>query len=157
DLEKLGIAHRIRSFRGTHEWATPEIWPEIFAWIELQAMKRGLKPTDKAFLRAQLDASQQRAKSLEESGDLYGAYDELRCTAADLNGLLPSTSVLSQVQRLQDDKRVKAGGKRLQGWLDLQTRFVATVDEPLQAAREGSGERQAALLRTRMAFHALYE
>jgi hypothetical protein len=120
-------------------------------------MKRGLKGKDEVFLRAQLDASQQRAQALESAGDLYGAYEELRCTAADLNGLLPIPSVQSQVQKLKDDKRVKAGTKHLQQWLDLQARLVATVGEPLQSAREGSGERQDALVRTRTAFRELYE
>jgi dienelactone hydrolase len=156
DLDKLGVTHRTRFFPGGHEWATAEIWPEIFAWIELQAMKRGLRERDQAFVREQYSLHQERVRALEASGDLYSAYQELRRTATDFNGLAP-TEALQQLQKMEDDKRVKAGGKQLQGWLELQAKLVASVDEPLQDAREGSAERKSALARARMAFQELYE
>ena len=157
DLDRLGVTHRTRFFQGGHEWAGSDVWPEIFGWIELQAMKRGLRERDEAFIREQLSLHQERARALEAAGDLYGAYQELRRTATDFNGLASTEALNQQLQKMEDDKRVKAGGKQLQEWLDLQARLVAKVDGPLQTAREGSSERQAALARTRAAFNELYE
>ena len=106
-LNDVQVPHRIRVFAGTHQYATPEIWDEAFAWLELQAMRRGLRPRDQSFIAQQQKAGLERAAQFEAHGDLLQALREYRGLVADFEGLADTSAAAVKLAEFQSRKDVK--------------------------------------------------
>jgi len=62
-LGALGLPHRIEGFAGLHEWPPVEIATRAVAWMELQAMKSGLREKAPALVEAEWAADRERARA----------------------------------------------------------------------------------------------
>jgi tetratricopeptide (TPR) repeat protein len=51
-MTALGLPHRIELFPGTHEWMPEELATRALGWMELQAMKKGLRTKDPALVES---------------------------------------------------------------------------------------------------------
>ena len=106
-LNDLQLPHRIRIFSGSHQYATPEVWDEAFAWLELHAMRRGLRPRDQSFIAQQQKAGLERAAQFEAHGDLLEALREYRGLVADFEGLADTSTAAARLSEFQSHKNVK--------------------------------------------------
>lgn len=59
-LRQRQATFRVVIFEGGHEWAPAEVMTEAVAWLELQAMRREVRPRDEAFLEEQLRLRRER-------------------------------------------------------------------------------------------------
>jgi predicted esterase len=64
-LERAKAVHRIEVFDGGHDWPPSEIAAGAVAWMELSAMRAGLRPRDEALAAALFAAEMSRAGALE--------------------------------------------------------------------------------------------
>lgn len=62
-LGALAIPHRIEGFAGTHEWPPVELATRAVGWMELQAMKKGLREKSPARIEAEWAADRERARA----------------------------------------------------------------------------------------------
>ena len=104
-LEKAKAPHRIAYFEGGHEWMSPELAGDAVAWMELQAMKSGVRPKDPETIAALQAAARSRAAALEADGKRTEAFRAYAHAAQDFRGLADVSSVED------DEKRAEALGR----------------------------------------------
>jgi tetratricopeptide (TPR) repeat protein len=96
-MTELGLPHRMELFPGTHEWMPEELATEALGWMELQAMRKGLRDKDPALIEAMWSADLARARALEPS-DLVEAHRLYAGMAADYAGLV-KPEALAEVEK----------------------------------------------------------
>ncbi len=112
ELETRGYPHFLRPFEGPHQWAPASAMEDALAWFRLQAMKSGRDGRDDSFIASQAAKETDRARALEQSGDLYAAWKEYRQAAQMLAGLADDPALRARADALEKDKAVRDGAKR---------------------------------------------
>jgi tetratricopeptide (TPR) repeat protein len=135
-LEKLGAAHFLRSFDGPHQWAPANVMEEALVWFRLQAMKKGLENHDDPLIATVSSQAFERARSFEQSGDLYAAWKEYRQAAETFTGLTDSAPLRSRAETLENDKAVRDGAKREKQEFEEQDQLTREISGGLAALRE---------------------
>jgi len=98
---QLTSPHRVRIFTGDHTWLPSDLAVEALGWMELQAMKSGMRPRDDAFIDATLAAGKKQLASITDKGELY---TETAALAADFKGLRDVTALEATVASLETQK-----------------------------------------------------
>jgi predicted esterase len=62
-LAALAVPHRIEGFAGTHDWPPPDLATRAVGWMELQAMKKGLREKSPALIETEWAADRERARA----------------------------------------------------------------------------------------------
>jgi predicted esterase len=62
-LGAAAVPHRIEGFVGTHEWPPADLATRAVGWMELQAMKRGLREKNPALIESEWSADRERARA----------------------------------------------------------------------------------------------
>jgi predicted esterase len=62
------VPFRVVAFDGPHTWPPASICGEALEWLELRAMRAGLRPVDSAWVSGRLEAELARAAELEQRG-----------------------------------------------------------------------------------------
>ena len=55
-LARANAAHQLEIFDGPHRWAPPDVLRRAVEWMEMEAMKRGLRPRDPALIQRAFEA-----------------------------------------------------------------------------------------------------
>lgn len=157
-LGSLRYSHSLRRFDGPHQWAPASVMDEALAWFRLIAMKDGREERDMAFVKAQAEDVEKRAKSLEVAGDPYGSWKEYRQAADTFDGLGEAPTFRERAVAMEKEKAVRDGAKREQQDFEEQTRLTTNIlaglaalrqDAPNRADTRSDVERQIAELRSR--------
>lgn len=141
DLEKLGYAHFLRRFDGPHQWAPASAMDEALAWFRLQAMKSGREDRDDSFIASQAARETERARALDQSGDLYAAWKEYRQASEMLTGLADNTALRARADALEKEKSVRDGAKREKQEFEEQEQLSREISSELSALRENQVNR----------------
>ncbi len=62
------VPFRVATFNGPHSWPPASICGDAVEWLELRAMRGGLRATDSAWVSARLETELSRAAELEQRG-----------------------------------------------------------------------------------------
>jgi dienelactone hydrolase len=100
---EIKSAHRLVIFDGGHMWLPIPVATEAIEWMELQAMKSGLRPRDEAFIAALLARRVKQAESLPASLAAWRAYGEI---ATDFTGLRDVQPYAARAAQLAKDPAV---------------------------------------------------
>ena len=130
-LEKYGAAHRLAIFDGGHEWLPAPLAREAVEWLEVRAMKSGLRPRDERLAAAIYGRELARVERLETSGETAAAYVLAERAAADYSGLVPVDRAGEAASRLREKAR-----KPMEGALRRDARERAAVDRVLGVFNE---------------------
>jgi predicted esterase len=86
DLTALGLPHRIELFPGPHDWMPEDLATEALGWMDLHAMKAGLRAKDPALVEELWAADLARGKALEATGllDAWRLYSGMTIDYAGL-------------------------------------------------------------------------
>jgi dienelactone hydrolase len=141
-LERLGYAHFLRRFNGPHQWAPQEVMEEGLAWLRLEAMKTGRADRDDSFIAGQAAKEAERARQLEQAGDLYAAWKEYRQAAESIDGLGDNAALRARVRELEKDKAVREGAKREKREFDEQKQLSQDLYDGLAALQNDQENRQ---------------
>jgi hypothetical protein len=124
----MRVPFRVVVFDGLHSWPPASICGEAVEWLELRAMRGGLRATDSAWVSSRLETELARAAELERLGQWEQALRLDEAIARDY-APLPAASVASArasvlrksspVKRHQTDARRLADRDRRQA-LELQ-------------------------------------
>lgn len=98
------LPQRFAVFEGGHAWFPPRVAMEAVAWLELQAMRAGLRPRDDAFVRTAFDQQMQAAATRSEPGQAYHDYCAI---AEDFAGLLDTAEPAAKAEALKKTKPVR--------------------------------------------------
>ena len=141
--------HRVVIFEGGHDWLSSKLAREALEWMELQAMKAGLRPRDDVFIERIFGA--RVAEAVATTNDL-DAWRALRSIAADFEGLKDVAEFAGRAAGLQHQKTYKdAVRKERDGELreERMTEQVATLENDL----ENPAKREASLTELRDLLH----
>jgi predicted esterase len=140
-LGTLHYSHTLRRFEGPHQWAPAAAMDEALAWFRLLSMKDGRTDRGSAFVKAQIEEVEKRAKSLEASGDAFGVWKEYRQAADTFDGLGETLTFRERASALEKEKAVRDGAKREQQDFEEQSRLSADINSGFAALRQDSPNR----------------
>jgi dienelactone hydrolase len=101
---RMTSAHRVLYFEGGHTWLPAEMAMQAVEWMELQAMKSGLRPRDTALLDAWFAARVERIDALKDNAEAVGALLHL---IADFEGLEDVSKFGDRAKRLLKQQDVR--------------------------------------------------
>ena len=111
-LKQAGVAHIIDVFDGPHNWAPEEMCGRAMDWMEVAAMKRGLRKNDPNLIAALYKNSLERYEHLEEAGEIYYAAEFYKYTAALLDGLTDISEIGEKIFELEKSQKYKDFSRR---------------------------------------------
>jgi poly(3-hydroxybutyrate) depolymerase len=62
-LGAVAVPHRIEGFAGTHDWPPADLATRAVGWMEIQAMKSGLREKNPALIESEWSADRERARA----------------------------------------------------------------------------------------------
>jgi predicted esterase len=101
---RMTSAHRVLYFEGGHTWLPAEMAMEAVEWMELQAMKSGLRPRDAALLSAWFAERAERIDALQDNAETLRALIHI---IADFEGLEDVSKLADRARRLLKQQDVK--------------------------------------------------
>ena len=107
ELDSIGAVHHIERFDGGHHWPPTELSTSAVEWLELQAMRRGLKPRSQRWVDTLYAARLARASAADSAGDAPVAARLYGLVRADFDGLTDVTVAAARHSALEKDARVK--------------------------------------------------
>jgi len=144
-LERKGVPHRLEVFDGPHSWCPPELAEQAIAWMELQAMRRELRPVDAELVATLWDEDVGRAEALEAAGDVVAAERRWRAIADTFDGLHDNEPAIAASERLRSTREFDAEERAQRRADAADERFIrerlplltamGTRDEPVTVAR----------------------
>jgi len=110
-LDPSGLSHRFYYFEGTHDWPDPASCARAAGWMEVTAMKQGLRPKDPALAETVIGRELDDARMLEDAGRIYWAGERLEAAALLAQGLdldlAGSQDLASRVAKLKARKEYR--------------------------------------------------
>ena len=136
----LTSPHRLGVFEGGHVWLSSELAIDAVEWMELQAMKSGLKPRDEREIDQMFAKRQAAVDASKADKDTFLA---LQAMADDFDRLKDVRTIVARAAELGRDKNVRAALKRDR---DEDDREESMLDDIMMAeARLGAADRGDAL------------
>lgn len=120
-MTELGLPNRVEVWEGRHDWMPEELATRAFAWLEIQAMKQGLRDKDAALVESIWSDDLARARALEAK-DLLEAHRLYAAMAEDYRGLVDAEAlneVAVQVSRIAASDAFKKDRKL---WREIELR-----------------------------------
>lgn len=115
-LREWGTPERLVVFEGSHEWMPAEVAGEAIAWLELSAMKGGLRPRDDAFAAARLAEDLARGRALEAQGRVLEAQRRYEGAVAAFEGLADVAEARRGAERVAALPATKAARRDEERW-----------------------------------------
>ncbi len=127
-LGALGLPHAVEFFDGGHAWPPSDVIDRGLDWLELQAMRRGRRARDEAWLAAWERAALARGADLETRGLLLEAAEVYRQAAQTMEGLResPAAANAARLEARADVRRERERradlDRREQAWIAARYR-----------------------------------
>ena len=129
-LSQAEVEYAVEVTPGPHQWASVESCTRASEWLELDAMKKGLRPTEQGLIDAVYDKLIQRGDELEKEGWSYYAAALYRYALPLLSGLKDTADLGGRLTRIQASKEYEefltAETRRNRQEIDLIGRFAFT-------------------------------
>jgi pimeloyl-ACP methyl ester carboxylesterase len=103
---------RLAVFEGGHAWLPPELATDALGWLEVQAMKSGIRERNPALIDEIFEQALSQASVAQAQGDRYRAYQRFAATAQDFSGLHDVVEVEKKAKDLSATKEIKDGLKQ---------------------------------------------
>ena len=99
----VATPHRVAVFRGGHAWLPVELATQGVEWMELQAMKSGLRKRDDAAIARIFAAREAEATAVKDDVSAWRAFDHM---ASDFQGLHDVMKIKARADTLRKQKNV---------------------------------------------------
>lgn len=136
-LADKGAEHRLEVFTGPHSWMGEPLARNAVEWLELTAMKRGLRPRDEQFVARLYESDAGEARRLEDAGDLLAAMRRWDAIARTFGGLRPVDVAEQRAKALSKDGTVKTALKQERRCSGLESHSLDRVARALGDLQEG--------------------
>jgi len=155
DLERARAAHRVEVFDGGHDWPPPEVAARALAWMELAAMRSGLRGRDEALAASLLRAELSRAGALEAAGRPAEASLLYTHAAEDFRGLADVGPASDKAAALAGSAEVRKALRDADRRDDRDRGALRALAQKLQAALRDPDIRPAAAVAADLGVPAL--
>lgn len=130
-LERAHTPQRLEVFSGRHQWMPPELASLAVDWLELRAMRQGLRPKDDAAVARLLAADRAAADGLAAAGDAWGAAHRYAAIAGTYDGLADVAEAARLASTLAESKAYRERAKEEERWNDAERRYQSTLAQAL--------------------------
>lgn len=134
ELEDRKAVHRVVIFDGGHEWLPPALALDALAWLELHAMRTGLRPADTAWIEKQFAVRM----AAMPAAPAVATWRALKGVVADFKGLAATESLDRRARELAGSREVRAA---LKAERSADAKEESQIEELLSAAYEGTPSR----------------
>lgn len=142
-LAKLGIRHRLEVFDGGHAWLSPEIGMRAIEWMEIQAIRAKIRPTDDSLIDRILARASGEAAAEEQAGRAPEAWRRYSALASMVAGLREVESYERKARELAASREVRSAlaeeADSMPRENAAQARFARLVNEALEGEDRVSG------------------
>jgi predicted esterase len=124
-------------FEGRHQWMPAELASQAITWMELNAIRSGLRPADPAFVASQLAQELGRARALETEGHPLAAQQRFESAAATFDGLADLAEARREAARvaaLAATKSARREEQRLDRYEEVMGRRLAEAYHTLMTS-----------------------
>jgi len=145
-LERLKLPHSLLVFDGGHEWPPAAVCARALEWMEIQALRSGLRPRDEALVERIFSAAVADAASEEQAGRLHLASARYASVARDLAGLHDVSACEKKARGLAQSPEARQAEAALKDsiqaqeylWLQVQRLITGALagDDTLAATRD---------------------
>ena len=101
-MDAVHLPHRIELWEGPHDWPPAALAGQGIAWLDLAAMKSGLREKVPALIEPQWKADGERARSQEAAGQLWQAHHTWEAMATGYAGLLDATEIAQAKKKAEE-------------------------------------------------------
>jgi predicted esterase len=106
DLASTALPHAVEYFEGPHQWPPERLCARALEWMEVEAVRRGLRPRDQSLIDSLAKSRLDELAELQRTGPSANSLRRHRAFVADFQGLVPTTSVDSVATMLARDPAV---------------------------------------------------
>lgn len=100
-FDPLGLAHRFLFFEGSHDWPASSLCLRAVGWLEVAAMKAGLREKDEALIAGVLRLELEAAQSLEAAGRVFRAVEGLEAVRSLFDGIRDVPGLAARIEGLR--------------------------------------------------------
>jgi len=100
-FDPSGLPHRFLFFEGVHDWPDPSHCARAVGWMEVMAMKGGLRPKDEKLAEAVISRELKEARSFEGTNRVFWAVDRLEASGSLAEGLVELPGLASRIEALR--------------------------------------------------------
>ncbi len=130
DLASLPSPGRVEVFAGGHEWLPESLAVEAVEWLEIEAMRAGLRPKDDATITSALAHMTAKADSLEQPESYY----ELKYLAETFRGLRDVSAYDRKASAAKQAKEFVRAESKQSSEVDRQRQLVSDMFNLANAA-----------------------
>ncbi len=135
-LERWNTPNRLEIFDGPHRWMPSELATEGVEWMELQAMKQGLRPRDDELIEDLYSKDLARAHELARAGRELPAMRRYNAVAATFEGLREVDTARQSAARLDGRPAVVEARKQERRWDGFEALYRKRLPAALALLRE---------------------
>jgi dienelactone hydrolase len=106
-MDELGVANHLEIFANGHAWLTSDVASDALSWLELQAMKKGKRKRDDAWIASQFEERLQRAQEIEQAKKSVEAHEAYLALASDFRDLIDVAPAESSAARLAQPEEIE--------------------------------------------------
>ena len=100
-FDPAGVTHRFLFFEGRHDWPVPSNCARALGWLEVVAMKTGLRQKDETLAEAVIGRELNEARSFEEAGRNFWAIDRLEAAGRLAGGFREIPGLAARIDSLK--------------------------------------------------------
>jgi predicted esterase len=127
-----GVASRFETFSGGHSWMPPQVARHALEWMELQAMRSGLRARDDDLVDRLLSADLAAAAALSAEDRPLDAMRRYQSVVRDFEGLRDVAAAKGRWEELEGDPAVARAAALEARWSDREQRERERINSTLQ-------------------------
>ena len=126
-LTSAGVANRLLTFDGGHQWPPEQIVDEALEWLEIRSMKAGLRARDDVFVRAAIRNRESNGDQRLATKDWLGAREAYASAVDDMTGLADVSTVTKKLADLENSPDYKRTVKADADAIDKQNSLMSEI------------------------------
>jgi dienelactone hydrolase len=135
-LDSRHAATHLEFFPGPHSWMPPAVAEEALAWMQLRAMVKATALLDNDFVESEFKRRVEKARSLQQSGEVLAAFRAYREIISDFESLRDITDIQARRNTLAGSDELKHARKNEQALFELENKTVASMGDITNAVLE---------------------
>jgi dienelactone hydrolase len=136
-LEKLGTIHALEIFEGGHDWPPERVCTCAIEWMEIQAMRSGIKELNEGWINEVYSRAVAEARAHESKQEDYEAYRRYSALARDFAWLKDISAFKAKAGSLYKFGGVKNAVNQEKSITEKQNRLEAEISILLEGAVSG--------------------
>jgi predicted esterase len=149
-FDPSGVPHRFLFFEGVHAWPDQTNCARAVGWMEVMAMRGGLRPEDKTLAEAVVGRELEEARSMEDAGRVYWTVERLEAAGNLAEGLVGIPDLAARIEGLKARKEygqfLSAEKKRDKRVDDFRSSFGGAFGQ-VEGDEAGGGAAMRAVLK----------